>query len=403
MKKNIYYFNIILLIIPAIFTSFFYGKIVVVNSICLYTLFFTIIILLLKQKNNLSEYLPFWIFYFLNIVIFVRGIFDLKSYQDQISFFSNMIFITLLYPLYIILIRQYNIIKILKSILYIGFPLSIITYFFKPSDGFLSFQHNISFIYFFVLLIPFLKNKWKIIIILIVIIGVTYDITRRSFLINSFVSIFILILYYIFSLKFLKKIAKYSLIILSISPIIFLILGLFGIFNVFKISEDSGIVLKGSGFERDALVDSRTEIYYDVFSELSNQNSYILGLGGNGKTPTTLSDISNDYFLTYKEGRRGTESGMLNYFQWGGCLTAFSYFILLFYASYLAIFKSNNILHLLLGIFLSFKILYSFIEDQIATNLATFYIMAMIGFCYNRKIREMDNLTIKRMVSNVFS
>lgn len=405
--KNTFYFslNIILLLIPSIYTGFFPGKIVAITIICMNCLLLLTIYKIFLQKEieiTTNNYKIILIYFISNLIIFTRGIFDLSSNQDYITFFSNIIFVTLFYPLYLIIIKKNNIVYILKSIIFIGIPISFVTYLYKPTDGFMTFQQNISIIYLLILMIPYLNKKWIVIILILSIIGITYDMTRRSFFINCIVSFLIVGSYYIFTQNMLKKIAKIFFIISLISPIILLLLGLTGIFNIFKIGENTEVTIKNSTYERSALVDSRTAIYYDVFSELTRQKSIIFGLGGNGKTQTTLSDLSDDYYLTYKEGRRNTESGMLNYFQWGGILSAFSYYLLLCIASYNAIYKSRNIFFLLLGIFMSFKIMYSFIEDNISTNTMSFYIMLSIGLCYNKTLKNLNNQSIKKMISYSF-
>jgi len=151
------------------------------------------------------------------------------------------------------------------------------------------------------------------------------------------------------------------------------------------------------------LTDSRTAIYTDVFTELSKQNSYILGLGGNGKTNTSLIyDESGDYDKIYKEGRRGTESGMLNHFQYSGIIGAFSYWLLLAASSFKAIFKSNNHFCKMLGLFMAFKVFYSFVEDQIMVNVESFYLMFLIGMCSNWKFRGFKDIEIKKRLNFIF-
>jgi hypothetical protein len=181
-------------------------------------------------------------------------------------------------------------------------------------------------------------------------------------------------------------------------------LGLSGVYNVFLIGENfKEFNIKSQSNERNLLVDSRTAIYKDVFIELAKQNSIIWGLGGIGKTNTSLKeDELIDYAKIYKEGRRYTESGMLNQFQFSGFIGAFSYWLLLMNASFNAIFKSKNIFFKLLGLFMAFKVTYSFVEDPIYPNVATFYLMYFIGLCYNKKIRSFDNSQIKKLSYIIF-
>ena len=94
---------------------------------------------------------------------------------------------------------------------------------------------------------------------------------------------------------------------------------------------------------------------------------------------------------------------MLNYFQWGGIITAFVYWLLLTTASYKAIYKSKNGFLKMLGLFMSFKVAYSFIEDTINVQISSFYLMLMIGICFNKCIRNVENNKIKEMVKVVFN
>ena len=144
-NRLLFNLNIVLLIIPSIFTCFFPGKIVIVSSICMY---FILIILTYKIISNKSKEINNnWIikvYLFFNVIIFIRGLIDIHTTQDYITFFNKIIFITILYPLYLKIVKQNNIIHIFRSVLYIGIPLAFTTYFLKPTDGFMSFQHKIS-------------------------------------------------------------------------------------------------------------------------------------------------------------------------------------------------------------------------------------------------------------------
>ena len=407
MNKGLNFkYNTILLLTPAIYTSFFPGKIVVISALCMYPIMTILWVKLYKYNSREFDSVRLIMLYiFLNIIIFVRGIFNSNSSQDWIVLFSSTIFTTTLFPLYIFTIKFDRLILIFRSILRIAIPLSFITYFFPPTNGFMSFQHNISIVYLFVFFLPFVDWKWKVFIIFLGFIGVTFDMTRRSFSINFLVSICVLAIYISTNTNFFTKISKFFFITFVLSPILFLILGLTGSFNVFTVGEYfDNLVIGNHGNTRIALVDSRTAIYSDVFGELRNRDAFIWGLGGGGKTKTSLSDNSNTlYYILYKEGRRGTESGMLNYFQWGGIITAFVYWLLLTTASYKAIYKSKNGFLKMLGLFMSFKVAYSFIEDTINVQISSFYLMLMIGICFNKCIRNVENNKIKEMVKVVFN
>jgi hypothetical protein len=396
---------IALLLLPAIYTAFFPGKIIIISAICLYPILFYF---LANIKNvNKNEFDDKWIiivYIIMCVITFLRGIFDSKSQQDYIVLLSSTIFLMLLYPLFIYLAQRKYIISVFNALINTALPLCFISLFFKPSDGFMTFQYCISFIYMFIFFIPFVKRKWKIIIFFIVIIIPLYDIARRSPLINTSVCLIILLLYYRVPHTIYRRIAKLLFSILVLSPIVFLILGLSGVYNIFTLGDSfDAVTITSKSNQRNLLVDSRTSIYSDVFSELSRQKAYIFGLGGAGKTKTSLVDNPNNPNNNiYKEGRRGTESGMLNFIQLSGIVGVLCYWILLTAASYKAIFKSQNSFYIMFGLFLAFKVLYSFVEDRLQCNIATFYFMFYIGLCYNFQLRSLKNIEVKKLSYLIF-
>lgn len=404
-KRFFLKYQLILLIIPTIFISFFPGKIIIISSLCSYPLLYLVWHNYYHLNDNeLTSLNIIKLYIAINFIIFFRGVFDLSSEQDNIVMFGNRIFTTLLVPMYIFTVERKTFIPILKSIVIFAIPLSLITYFFPSISNTMSFHHNISIVYLFLFFIPFVNKKWRIAIISLAIFGLTYDLTRRSYSFNLIIATIILLTYYITSKHIFIKIAKTSFFILVLSPILFLTLGLTGIFNIFKIGDNfNALVIETKTNSRNSLDDSRTSIYLDVFKELSEKESFLIGLGGNGKTKTSLTDLSyGDFDIIYKEGRRATESGMLNYFQWGGIISAFSYWLLLTAASFNAIYKSKNGLLIMLGLFMAFKVLYSFIEDPISIQLTSFYLMFMIGICYNKYLQLLYNNQLKIILSRVF-
>ena len=161
---------------------------------------------------------------------------------------------------------------------------------------------------------------------------------------------------------------------------------------------DEFIIDDGKGKTQDVFVDSRTEVYSDVLSQLSFDNAFVFGLGASGKTKTHLTNVQNsDFDKVYKEGRRGTESGMLNYIQYGGFLGALFYLILFMRASYLAVYRSNNWLIIMIGMWVSFKGFYSFIEDTTVFSVSTIFIFISIGLCFNNELRSLQDDEIKAL------
>ena len=277
-----------------------------------------------------------------------------------------------------------------------GLLLCLICYFVPPSDGMMSFAHNMSFLNVFILCLPFLRTKYRIIIIVAVLITIFYDLNRRSILINNIVPFAIIALYYSFLYK--TAINKLLMALLIIMPILFFMLGAYGSFNIFKYMEDVSDYSINNEV-RSLTTDSRSGIYEDVLSEIDRRQAYIWGLGGNGKTPTSL--IKHGYGDIYQFGRPGTESGMLNHIQYGGLLGFLSYGLLLIAAAFKASNSKNDFMRML-GIFIAFKFLYSFVEDKVTANAQTVYLFLWISMCYNKQFREMSNVQIKRYFRLIF-
>ena len=94
---------------------------------------------------------------------------------------------------------------------------------------------------------------------------------------------------------------------------------------------------------------------------------------------------------------------MLNYIQYGGMLGLLIYGLLLIVASYKAVFKSNNKLMVLVGLYVAFKFLFSFIEDRVGFQPNTFYLFLAVGMCYNVSLREMDDEEMREYIQQVFA
>jgi hypothetical protein len=154
--------------------------------------------------------------------------------------------------------------------------------------------------------------------------------------------------------------------------------------------------------EQNIAVDSRTGIYEDVLFGVRDNNAYVFGLGANGKTKTYLIyDQGVQFYSLWKNGRNGTESGMLNYLQWGGFSGFLVYLLFFAGASYFAINKSNNWYMKSLGLWVSFKALCSFLEDRPSTFIYYFLIICAVGLCYNRDFRQMTDMEMKKYINQL--
>lgn len=391
---------IILVLLPAVYTGFFPGKIVAIQTICFYLLTFFYWQKKSKWKTyefdckDIYKLVIAW-----STITYFRGFFNIESSQDWINLCSGLIFTCFLFPTILYLPNVSSLRIIIISFFKFGIPLCIITAIFPPSDEFMSFQHNIYFVLPLVFCFTLLPYKYKIILVLSLLSIVFYNIDRRSCVLNVIVTIAI----YFFYTKFKNKYLRLSLnCFLIISPIILLLLALTVQYNIF--SEISNLepdqITENS---RLLTTDSRTNIYLDVYEELKDKNAFLFGLGGNGKTSTTLIyNQAHDYSIIYKYGRGATESGMLNNIQYGGITGLLVFSILFIMASYKATANSNNEFMRMLGSFIAFKYFYSFIEEPVSPQGCSFYLYLWIGMCYNKYLRKMDNNMMNLYLKKIF-
>lgn len=395
---------VIFSIIPSLYNSIYPGRIAIASILCSYPIFVGIIYIInrlyasrvnITRKFDGINYVYLFIIY--NLIVLLRGLFDAQSVEDWKSMFSNVLPLYLVthFSLYIALYPSF-VIDTIKTFLTYGLLLCLLIYVIEPELS-INFIKSLSPIYFIILIIPYLDKKNGIFIITVAAIFFFSVFTNRANMLNIIIA-FVIVSTFIWRKKkwIFATIKTLRFVLLSLPPV-FLILGLSGIFNVFLIGESlSWVVVDEKKESQDLLIDSRTAIYNDVFGELERKDSFLFGLGASGKTKTSLTDISYaDFDVIYKEGRRGTESGMLNYIQWGGIIGGLLYFLLFIKASYLGVYKSKNWFCIMIGLWVAFKGMFSFIEDRNFFSISTIFIFLAISVCMSKKIRSLRDNEIK--------
>jgi hypothetical protein len=394
-------YSVIFAIIPSIYLIFFPGKIVAISIMCSYPIILGLLIFYTKNGfNNLDCKHIIKLFFLCNIIILIRGIFDASSSQD----FTHLIYtggINTFFLPFSILFGAYKstIINMFKYFFKFGILLCAILFLSPLNSGPFGFNSNFAPILILLLLSPYLNKSILQLTIILVIVNLFYDYTNRANLLDSIVAISIALTYFIRKRSITLPILKAVRSILLLAPIILFALGITGTFNIFIIGEylpEYSLIEEKKEAKQELFVDSRTSIYIDVLSELNENKAFIFGLGGNGKTKTSLSDLkSSDYSKIYKEGRRDTESGMLNYIQKGGLIAALLYYLIFYKASSFALYKSKNWFLVMISIWLSFKCFFSFIEDPSAFSTESLFLFFTFGICFNKTFRNMTDVELK--------
>jgi len=326
-------------------------------------------------------------FYFLwNIFTFTRGMFIAENYWDWKMLLNNGF--QMLIPIFCftfsnpkILSRLLN--KWMKYSLYI-FPVFLILSLNTDTPG-----RYLSFFYLYIICISTLPKKWKLIIIVISTFSIFYDIDARSNGIRVIACLGIsLMIFWKYKRNIILKILQPSLMIL---PIILFYLAAANTFNIFKISDYIGnIESKGNNLTAD----TRTGLYDEVIQS-SIKNKYIIL----GRTPAkgyesnlfSLDDIKFKQIGIRSLERYGCEVSILNIYHQSGLIGIILYFSIFFYASFIAIYRSNNIFIKLIGIFIAFRWSYSWVEDFNIFDINYTTLWMLIAMCFSKNYRIMSN------------
>lgn len=407
--KQLAFLTVLLSTITVIFYNFFPGKIALPQIISSYPLVFISILFFSKNKVVLDA--SSWIKYYLiyGVVTLIRGMLFAQSQNDWNLLILDGVplFLFLQFTIYFGATNE-SLFAAMKAFIWYALPISLsIFYRVAVDNGFFNFGHFVSPITIFILLLPYFNGRVKLFIIFVAIVSLINDISDRSTAINILVSFLISLTYYVRHSLVMLNIIKFFRFTFIFLPVLLLTLGLTGVFNIFEASsiygEDIVVTSSDNKNSQELLVDSRTSIYNDVFTQLVKDNMVIFGLGADGKTQTSLTDIqSADFDLVYKDGRPGTESGMLNYFQYGGLIGAFLYFMLFYKASFLAIYKSSNWFCVMLGLWVSYKLFYSFVEDILFLSPYSIFILLALGMCFNKALKKMSNDEVRIFFSDIF-
>lgn len=385
-------------IVPSIYFSFFPGEIVGITILMCYPLLAGII-LYVSQNHflDLDSKKLIMIFIIYSIIIFFRGIIGASNYQDWTTLASRGVALTLFLPFTIFLgAKMKSIVEMFRSFL-MYVPLIFILFFTTTDPGPYGFVKTLSPIVIFLFLLPYLNKKIQLVVICIVLISFFRDITIRSNMLNIVVATSILGTYFFKEKKWMHGLIKTIAPVALFMPLLFSLLAFNGVINVFQIGESVDYVVKDdTGRSQEVFVDSRTEIYLDVINELSYQNAVIWGLGASGKTDTFLTNIPNSsYQDIYREGRRSTEAGMLNYLQYGGLFGGLLYFLLFMTSSLLSIYRSKNWFSVMVGLWVAFKAIMSFITDPLPFTVSSIFIFLLIGMGFNKQLRSFNDQYLK--------
>lgn len=406
---KLYKRTIPLFLIPALFLSVFPGKISVILVLCYLPLLVGYYKRFKSYKNNTLAYKSLLLFFLIyNYILFIRGIFNIADFYDFKQLFAMDVFYFVFFPLIPLFVNLQSFNIFIKQYLKYIVPVAAFIFIMVRvviglnADANIDVPHMLSGFLFLLFLFPYISNRTRIIFVIIITLSLLSDISVRSNLLNTAAAFSILLISLLISnMRLLRLFAKGVYIITLSLVILFTYLGIKGNFNIFAIGDMISLnysvgndnTMKGN---RDVLVDSRTMIYEDVWNGLSENNSFVFGLGGVGKVTSYLEKSTVG---EHREGRTWQESGMLNYLQWGGFVGAILYALLFVLSSYFAIWKSRNKYMLCLGIFIIYKLVFSFMEDPQSCSISYFLLMVFITLGFNKAFVYMTDVEFKKYIN----
>ena len=379
------------------------------NELFWWIIQFLFIYLLFKLKNSFTSPLVEKDFIFIKLYLYwiaiciIRGVFVADNYWEWKMLLATS-YMLLLPSIAYLAISAGFIGIIIKTWFKYALFMFILVVPFLWGDAVGKFLIPVSFL---ILFFPVLNNKWKILVMAITLFVVTFDVTARSNIIKFLIPFLIGLLYYFRNTINAKLLNSFRLIML-ISPLVLLVLAATNIFNVFKLDEYIGDYnintqsVSGRVKKESLTSDTRTLLYVEVLVS-AIKNEYILL----GRTPSRGNDSKlfgysvAKLIHSEKHERFSNEVSILNIFTWMGAIGVVLYFLVFFKATYLAINESSNIFIKIIGLNISFRWTYGFVEDFSQFDLSNIFLWIMIGMCFSRTFRKMTEQEMKIWVLNL--
>lgn len=342
------------------------------------------------EKLDGKVYIKIWIWILIigSVRAFIINYSSFTGLRDTLLSLFNICIV-----LSVFLGSAWNLKKYLSYFQIVMIPCAIFSALYWKSYGVSDVAHILYPNSLFILLLPYVNNRRKMIILTITIFSFFYDVSVRSNVLLLCGTVLLLIVFYLSKKDIVLKYRMLIWTTLLILPFTLFFLGVTGKYNVFKelMSSDIKIEASGSKNRRNYLTDSRTMVYYDVLTSISGVKGWVFGYSPVSKIKTQMAKNNS----AYKEGRNSTECGFLNTLFQYGIIGILCFFFIIVYSSYLGLFESNNKLAMLIGAFVAFKFLFMFVEEP-NISMTTYF---AIGLCLNPNFRKMSDKQLKEVLS----
>lgn len=387
------------------FSSFPIGN--TLSSWCIYfitILFFLNAIKYYYLKRNGKNFLFVKLYLLWLIISIIRGVFEAECYWDYKSLIHSGLGLLILVSIFVFT-NPLVIKHILSNWLKIAFPLFFVFMFFITRESFGNYLIPLSI---FLLFFPYLDKKWKLMILLVSLFVIFIDLDARSTVIKFTIAFLLSFLYY-FKEKTKFKFFRLIVVCFFCLPFFLLLLGITGVFNVFKMDE----YIKGNFTEKvivgnevkiaDLKSDTRTFLYKEVITSAIKNKYLLIGRSpARGNESEAFGLHAAEELKTGRYERYGNEVSILNIFTWTGIVGLVLYLFVFFKAAYLAIKESNNNFLRILGLYVTFRWIYAWVEDPNNFNINNIVLWMIISMCYSEQFRNMSDSDFKNWVNSIF-
>lgn len=362
-------------------------------AFCSYYILIATILFLTKlyNSNNLDGKQIINIFIICYVIAIVRGFFDVSDYMYARNFFMGRL-PRFLVPLMLFIGSNLNVSqRFVRLILIFVVPFALCLFPFLLKEPNVTFMQLMMPLGCIVLFVGYMTKKMRSIILALLVYCIVYDITSRTVVLELFVGLLLLIVYR----KILhRRFVELSRKILFMLPIMLFFTSVLGIFNPFDLSSIMGkeiISTNTFGEVEDMTADTRTFLYIGALSSLMENNTLIFGEGA-GYFPALASD-------DVAKGINNPEAYILQVLIYCGIIGVIIIASLFYCASYLAVNKSNNSLSKLLGFYLIFYWIVTFISFEHVLEI--YFMFFLMGLCLSRPFREMTDDQMKQWVRGI--
>ena len=246
-------------------------------------------------------------------------------------------------------------------------------------------------IFFFILAIPFVTRKNKVLIIFFSICCILIDPSWRANIMRISACSGFVFVYLILGLH--KKLLNMIGILTFIIPLIFLYTGYTGKLDIFEYSQGDTSELTAE--QKLQAANTRSFLYMEIINSMKKKDTNFLIGGGASNGYLTIFFHDDNVSMSSKRERYGTEVAFLNTLNRSGLIGVLLEMLLIFIAAYYAINRSNNNFSKLIGLYLYFSYILYFLEVPQTFNSISFIQYFIIGICMNNSFRQSSNEEVK--------